>query len=151
MALPKTIENREYFAFKECNGNPAKRVSVCQEAGETIKVDIGLSGVGFNEYDEAPSVAGSASATIISYTVPVGKVLILRRVDFSGSNRGIYSLRLNTNTFLKRRTYYTKFDGKMELIDQEFAAGDILDLVVENVSTMTGDFNATLQGSLKDE
>ena len=41
MALPKTIENREYFAFKECNGNPAKRVSVCQEAGETIKVDIG--------------------------------------------------------------------------------------------------------------
>ena len=151
MALPRTIEDREYQAFKECNGNPAKRVSVCQEAGESIKVDIGLSGVGFHEYDEAPSVLGSASATIVSYTVPLGKVLILRRVDFSGDNRGIYELKLNTTTFMKRRTYYTKFDGKMEFEDQEFAAGDILDLVVENRSTMTGDFNATLQGSLKDE
>ena len=151
MALPKTIEDREYQAFKECNGNPAKRVSLCQEAGETIKVDIGLSGVGFHEYDEANSVAGSGTATILTYTVPVGKVLILRRIDFSGSNRGIYQVRKNTNTFSQKRTYYTKFDDYFEFVDQEFAAGDIVDLVVENRSTSIGDFNATLQGSLKDE
>jgi len=38
MSLSKSIDDREYTKFKECNGETAVNTTICQESGETLNV-----------------------------------------------------------------------------------------------------------------
>jgi len=153
MALPKTIEDREYRNFLECNGEPTKRVHVCQEAGETIKVEV-VAGFGdgdsINIYNEVLALAGFATASILTYTVPVGKKFQLTRFDYSGENRAVYTVELNSDVIAKKRGYLVGYDGEFIFTSLLLAAGDIVTLKVENNSTTTANFNTNIQGRLLD-
>lgn len=142
--------DREYFSYTECKGKIARRTKICQDDDEAIKVELGSQGIQVVDYDEANSVAGSATATILDYTVSVGKVLTLVLSDVSGDNRGKYRVELNGNVIAKRRTYYTGYDNIFKFANIKLVEGDNIKIIVENQSTLTGDFNANLQGSVKD-
>jgi len=140
----------------ECtkNGKTIKvvRTSICQGDGEDpLKVEFDQAGETLNVYGESSSVAASSTATIIDYTVGALKEFRLKRIEFSGTNRGVYIVEINSNTQAKKRTYYTRFDDYFDFEELKLNAGDNLKLIVENKSTnMTGDFNANLQGNLRD-
>ena len=142
--------DREYFSYTECKGKIAKRTKICQDDGEAIKVELDYEGIEVIDYDEANSVAGSATATILDYTVAAGKILTLVLSDVSGDNRGKYRVELNGSVIAKRRTYYTNYDNIFKFANIKLVAGDNIKIIVENQSTLTGDFNANLQGSVKD-
>jgi hypothetical protein len=153
MALPSTQQTREYNKFVECpvdSGQPAVRTKICQDENESIKVEIGVSGVEIVEFQEIFGVAGLATETILNYTVAAGKILTLVMCDVSGDNRGIYRVEKNGSTIGKKRTYYTNYDNSFSFASIKLVAGDNLKVIVENQSTLNGDFNANIQGSLRD-
>jgi hypothetical protein len=145
-----TRHDREFFSYTTCKDKVAKRVKVCQDEGEAIKVELDYEGIEIIDYNESPSVAGLATATIINYTVAVGKTLTLVLSDVSGDNRGKYRVELNGSVIAKRRTYYTDYDNIFKFANIKLVEGDNIKIIVENQSNLTGDFNANLQGSVKD-
>jgi hypothetical protein len=147
------IPNSRVYTDCEKNGFKFKavRTKICQETGESIAVEFQEAGESINEYSESLSVAASATTTIIDYTVAALKELRLKRIDFSGTNRGVYTIEINSTTEAKKRTYYTKLEDYFVFEDLKLNPGDNLKLIVENKNTnMTGDFNANLQGNLRD-
>jgi hypothetical protein len=151
MALPSSVKDREYKAFVECNGQPAKRTKICQEAGETIKVEVEEeSGLYLNTYNEANSVAGLATATVIDYTVPVTKEVKLKTIECSGDNRAIFKVEINTVTQAKKRTYFTEYNCSFESFNLILNAGDNIKVIVENKSNSIADFNANFLGVIQD-
>jgi hypothetical protein len=144
----------EHQKFVECpsgSGKPAVRTSICQEEDETIKVELGECGESINIFSESLAVAASATTTILTYTVPPLKLFKLKRVDISGTNRGIYSVDFNTAIISKKRTNYISYDDYFKFEDIKFSSGDIIKIIVENKNnTATGDFNTNLQGNLFD-
>ena len=77
MAMPDNFRDREKQKFVECKNETAVRTKICQEDDETIKVEIDVSGVANNLFNEVNSVASGALTTIISYTVPVASELTI--------------------------------------------------------------------------
>jgi len=148
--LPKTIEDRNYKNYVECDGKPTRLVKICQSENETVKVEFSQEGESLNSYNEILSLAGMASADVILYTVPVGKKLKLQSIDFSGENRAVYSVKNGVNTIAKKRSWLTIFDGNFLFLDYTLEAGEIIKLEVENKSNSTANFNANLQGRLLD-
>ena len=150
MAIPCNIRDREHGKFVDCNNEVAVRSKICQETGETIKVEFDQSGEPINEYNEILSLAGLANADIITYTVPVGKTLKLQRIDFSGDNRAIFKATINGTTEAKKRTWFTSFNDYMVFNNLVLNAGDIVKLIVENRTNTSADFDGNLQGILND-
>lgn len=148
MAIPCNIRDREHGKFVECNNEVAVRTKICQETGETIKVEFDTSGSLINTYNELLSVAGLATVDLVLYTVPVGKTLKLKRIDFSGDNKAIYKIDINGSVQAKKRTWYTKYNDEIIFNDLILNAGDIIKLIVENKTNMVADFNGNLQGVL---
>jgi len=125
--------------------------------GKALRVDITNQPIhvttqevsnSINVYDESSSVAGLSTVTIIEYTVPVAKSLTLQKISFSGGNRAIYSVTINGDTQAKYRTYFTEYNGVLDFKDLKLETGDILRLIVENISTSIADFNGNIQGNL---
>lgn len=145
-----TRHDREYFSYTECDSKIAKRVKICQEAGESFKVEFDEAGIGINSYNELLSVAGLATGDLLLYTVPVGKTLKLQRIDFSGENKAVYKIDINGSIQAKKRTWYTSYNDYITFNNLTLNAGDIVKLIVENKTNMTADFNGNLQGKLSD-
>lgn len=142
--------DREYFSYTTCDGKIAKRTKICQEDGETLKVELDYEGLEIIDYNESLSVVGLATATILDYTVAISKILTLVYSDVSGDNRGKYRVEINGSVIAKRRTYYTNYDNYFNFSNIKLVEGDNIKIIVENQSTLSGDFNANLQGSVKD-
>ena len=142
--------DRDYFSYtRDSNGKVCKRVTLCDQPISTNSTIVG-DGDSVNTYAEILSLAGLATSDVVLYTVPVGKKLKLKRVDFSGCNKATFAVKLNNITQAKAKTYYTDFNGVLVFIDLLLIAGDIVKLVVENNSNSTSDFNGNLQGKLLD-
>lgn len=153
MALPRTIEDREYQVFKECtNGDIAKNTSICntKELADDIAESITALGEGLIEYNEVSALASLGTSDIVSYTVPVGKILYLTSADFSGENIADFVLIANAATIGKFRTHYTKYNGRLNLNSQKYIAGNIIKLTATNRGDEASNFNATIQGRLLD-
>ena len=148
MALPKTIDDRIYKNFIDCDG-PTKKVAVCN-TGTPVEVEFGEAGSTINSYSEANSVAGSATVTILTYTVPALKELRLKRIEYSGTNRSEFLVDVNSSTIAKQRIYYSGYNGYFGFNDLPFVAGDIIEIIVENKTNSVADFNSNLQGNLRD-
>ena len=101
-------------------------------------------------YDEANGVAISATATIITYVVPVNTIAKLKRVNLFGDCMGTYTVKVNGSIIDKTGTYYTHYKDTIVFDEIEYVAGDIVTIEVTNRGTGAGDFNANLQGRLID-
>ena len=128
----------------------SRNIKVSNTSDNPLYVDFQQSGILINTYNEILSLAGLASADLVLYTVPVGKKLLLKRVDYSGGNISIYQVTINASVEAKKRLYFTEYNGEFVFEDYLLNAGDIIKLLVENKTNMTADFNGNLQGRLID-
>lgn len=135
---------------KLSSGLMALRVHPYQEPGDSLNVNFTEPGFYFEKYAEASAVAGLATVDVVSYTVPVGKELKLLRIDYSGENKSIMSVKINTITKAKKRTWFANFNGEFLFEKYILNAGDILTLTVQNESNSIADFNGNIQGILDD-
>lgn len=144
-----SIKDREFFSWTlGKDSKVAKRVVVANAS--PIEVDFSEIGNTVNSYSEILSLAGLATSTVVMYTVAAGKKLKLKRIDFSGGNRAVYSVDINNSIAAKHRTYYTNYNGEIIFNDLLLIAGDVVKLIVENKTNITADFNSNLQGKLQD-
>ena len=145
-----TRHDREYFSYTECDGKVARRTKICQDKGESIRVEIEETGLSLNQYSEPNSVAGLSTATVLNYIVPVQKELKLKTIECSGENRALYIVEINNVVQSKKSTYFTKYNTTFEFFDFKLNAGDNLKITVQNKSTTFADFNANILGVLQD-
>lgn len=151
MTQPRTIEGREFTKFVESDNRPQhSMIEVVIGNTTPIEVDFNEIGETVNSYSEILSLAGLATSTVVLYTVATGKKLKLKRIDFSGENRAVYSIDVNNSIQAKHRTYYTNYNGEIIFDDLLLVEGDVIKLIVENKTNMTADFNGNLQGRLQD-
>jgi len=147
------IKDREYSKFVESptRGSDSSAVEVFVGNIDPVPVEIINGGAGetVNSYGEILSLAGLATATIVLYTVPISKSLDLKRIDFSGENKAVYSIDINNSIEAKKRTYYTNYNGEITFNDLLLVSGDVVKLIVENKTNIAADFNGNLQGRLK--
>jgi hypothetical protein len=131
-------------------GDGSDILEINPDGSINIKITGGNGDV-VNTYAEANSVAASTAVTVASYTVPIGKSAFLNRVEFGGSNIGIYEVQINAVTEAKRRTW---FNGNMSdnfdfvsstLSGIELSAGDVVRLRVTNIRPTVGDFEGRIQ------
>jgi hypothetical protein len=143
----------EYRKFRECpdaSGEVVIATQICQNTGETVKVEFAVSGVPFNTYGESLNVAGFGTSTIINYTVPAGKKMVLGSISASGENRAVYTVEVNNSTQAKKRSYFTEYNVFFDAFKIELIAGDNLKVIVENRTNSVADFNANFTATLDD-
>lgn len=100
-------------------------------------------------YGEDVAVAVSATATLIQYTVPSGKTLVVTHVEASGETIGLYTLAKNNITISIRRSNFANFNVDFfSEAGTPLTEGDILTLRVENTGSASGHFNGTIYGKL---
>lgn len=148
--LSNVTRDNEQNKFSECNGDVVIKTIVCQETGETIKVEFQQEGETKSMYAESNSVSALGTVDVLTYIVPISKEFILSHCDFSGDNRGVFELLIDTNTFQKRRTSYLNYNDNFLVEDIIIVAGQEIKIRVENKSDMIGNFNVTIQGKLRD-
>jgi len=112
----------------------------------TAPIDVVVNPNNVNIYSESLAVAGFATTTILSYTVPALKKFKLQAISYSGDNRSVYQVELNTSVIAKQRLYFTEYNGSFDFFGLELAAGDIIQLIVENKANSVSDFNGNLIG-----
>lgn len=143
-----TLQRGSYNDFGD--GTPGKQVLAKQPSGEIYEVQF-FSGEPIYQYSEVNSLAASATVDLLSYTVPVDKILRLQSIYVFGQNLGEYELLGNGLTIKKMETYFTKYDAIFNFNGLEYLSGEIVKAVVTNKSsTLPANYTATLQGSLVD-
>jgi len=153
MAINCSTKDLENKKFRECPTDSVEVVvatKICQDDDETIKVEFATSGSPLNEYDEANSVAGLATETILDYTVPALKKVTLGTVSASGENRAVYKVEINSTTKAKKRSYFTEYNVEFPEFKTKLVAGDNVKIIVENKTNSIADFNASFTGTIDD-
>lgn len=104
-----------------------------------------------NRYGEANAVISGATTQIASYTVPMGKVSILQKVECSGENVAKFQVLVNGVAQATQRTYWgSGFNLLFDFTtgqDNGFvlAAGDVVSVTVLYNRPYVGDFEARIQ------
>lgn len=109
-----------------------------------------------NVYGESTGVLQGVETTLVTYTVPVGKIAYLHRVECSGENIARYQITLNAVVFATRRTHH----GSGLTTDFEFTGpdsgscvlqpGDTVEVLTLHNRPFSGDFEARAQFLLRD-
>jgi hypothetical protein len=105
-------------------------------------------------YDTALSVVPADLVELINYVVPPLKTLCLDRIDVSGDNIAKYTVTIGGNVSkIKRAGYGSSFNETFHYSKCEIPAGTSVkvEVIHYNDLLMSGDFNATIEGKLKDE
>lgn len=102
-------------------------------------------------YNEILALAAFTTASIVTYTVPIGKTATLQRVFVSGENIARFDVFVNASVIGTKRTY---FGGDLN-DDFEFsgpdgggvalAAGDVVTIKVIHHRPMAGSFEGTIE------
>lgn len=148
MTISKNICDREYDKFSECNNRTVVETHLCQEAGETVKVEFAQSGVVTNLFNQITNVASGSPTNIISYTVPVGRTFKIDNIQASGNNRAKYTVEINSVDESIKRTYQPIFNVDFSFYGLELVAGDIVNLIVEHNRTAINEFDGRIIGRL---
>lgn len=154
MAISKNICDREYQKFEECptgTDQPAVRTKICQNPGESIKVEVvddGDTGTVIATYAEVGSIPTMTITDIVSYTVPVSSTFFLKEVSFSGDSVGEVTVEFDSVTEEKQRVDYLNWNGRFLFYNQMFTAGQVIRMRVEHCSTTAGEFNGRIIGNL---
>ena len=153
MALKPSIRDREFDKF--C-GNPSglTSVRVCGDpTAEPILVDIADefdNGEALNIYGSASSVAASTLTTIVTYTVPAGKVLLLKEFEASGCNISEFTVFKDAAVIAFKRSYWCDFNVSFLFHGYKLIAGEVAILKAEHARPSVGNFEARIVGVLKD-
>lgn len=152
MSFPKqTFKDRDFLKFREATqGRTKVAVELEQNFANPIPVSFSELGEPLQIYDEALSVAGLSTETVIDYTVPVLKGLSLDNIHISGDNKAIFRIEVNSSVKYKHRIWIIKFSDNFPL-NLKLEAGDNIKVIVQNGSNSVADFNSTLSGNLYDE
>lgn len=105
-------------------------------------------------FDTAQAVGINDLTQIIEYTVPPSKVFNLDNIAISGSNIAKYTVKINNNINKVMRTYYGgSLSENIRYNSYRLIAGDKIEVEVihHNDLLMSGDFEATIEGKIKDE
>ena len=152
MALPRTIEGKEQAKFRECPDGSNQTVvatQICQNDGETIKVEITNEGNSKLIYSESSSIAIGVETLINTYTVPVGKCFKLKMCHVSGTNVSIFKVKINGSTISTKRIWWNSWNADFLFNDEVTDAGDVIEVYVTNNSAtaMVGDYESNIQGN----
>lgn len=106
-----------------------------------------------NVYDSISAIPADSKTNIVTYTVPIGKTLLLDVVEFSGENVATYEVTLGGVLSATHRTYFGGGLSNLFLFNLlEIPQGDSVVLRVEHYrTTMNGDFEGRILGVLQDD
>ena len=141
-ALPLTPGSKaEYYlrvALVASNGSGVQTVKPYLEDSKIIS-------------NQVNTVPAASTVSLVTYTVPAGKVFYLGEVTVGGENIADYSLKINAAEHDRMRTY---FGGPLSIsVSQGFlkcVAGDSILLEVNNFRNSTADFEGKLIGVERD-
>lgn len=136
---------------KDESNRPAIRVLAKNENGIPLKVEIGNKGITKNIYDNANAVPVNTETLINSYTVPVGKGFDLNAVSCSGNNIARFIIKVNSSIIQAKRTWWGGFNCDFNIIENILAAGDKVEIFVENNGETAEFFESTIIGGEYDE
>jgi hypothetical protein len=114
-----------------------------------IPVEFNLNQDVFDTYSEALAVAAGDEVTILTYVVPAMMKLFVARIIVSGDNRAEYKIKVDGNTIETVRTWFTAFNNTSEFGGLLLEAGATIEIVVNNYRPTSANFNARLNGVLK--
>ena len=123
---------------KDESNRPAIRVLAKNENGIPLKVEIGNKGITKNIYDNANAV-------------PVGKGFDLNAVSCSGNNIARFIIKVNSSIIQAKRTWWGGFNCDFNIIENILAAGDKVEIFVENNGETAEFFESTIIGGEYDE
>lgn len=151
MALPCHIREREQDKFKETAGGDVAVRTCVDTSGGPVEVELSESGEITNIFDTA-NVASSATATVVTYTVPADKELELQLVEFAGENIATYFIEIDGVKEAQKRTW---FGGNLsgEFMFNKLLVDELLvvRLRVENFRPTSSDFEGRILGVLNDK
>lgn len=104
-------------------------------------------------FDEALSVAKETETLVVQYTVPPSKLFQLDRITCGGDNIAKYRIEIDGNTNKVARTYEGSYlFAELNYSGFDIGAGLAVKVFAEHCNDdSTGDFEATIEGRLKDE
>lgn len=146
--FPPALVDREQNKFEQDPVDAGTDVRVLVKNDSPIPVSIEpSSGVQKNIYAEALSVPSGSETQILSYSVPLDKVFILRRIEASGNNIATFRVKIDAVVIAK---VYTYFSGPLSYVfdfsEFELNAGAILSVTAEHARPDAGDFSARVEG-----
>jgi hypothetical protein len=106
-----------------------------------------------NEYGQAAAVASGATTTVVTYTVPLGKTMVLERVTASGENIALFTIFINATQIDAGRTYFggalnVEFDYTAPAnLGYPLVAGDVVTLKVLHNRPTPANFEGRIQMS----
>jgi hypothetical protein len=151
MASPPIGCSTDSIIRKSFQENPSQAGENAQSVviGNTAAIPVTFTqGVPFVEYSDISSLASGTLTTILSYTVPVGKTLAMEKVEVSGCNVADYVVEVDGAIKGKRRTYFGNFNADFDYKGLQVAAGLVVRVRVIHSRPTTGNFDASLIGSL---
>jgi hypothetical protein len=158
MAFRSNIKDREFDKFKQ-TPSVETAVRVCVDSDTPVPVYLTES-TGTLEavrvFGESNSVASGLEVIVFSYSVPVGKKLILNSISFSGTNIARYTVEVDGSTYDRAWTYFS--GGLSGLLNYHVQgdgvfinSGQVITLKVLHNRPSTGDFFGSLLGAIQDD
>lgn len=104
-----------------------------------------------NTYNEVLAVASGVETTIVTYTVPSGRIAYLSRTEYSGTNIATYAVKINGTTQDKKRTNYATSLNESTILNSSgntgiaLVAGDVVTVTATHTNASTGDFNSRVE------
>ena len=118
----------------------------------TQQVTAGDIGEDVYEFNEENAVELNDPITLVSYTVPAGKVFYLDNIDVSGESYAKFTVRLATNiNKVKRTSWGDGFNTDFKYNSFKLTAGQAILVEVNNCGEDTAPFEGTIEGRLSNE
>lgn len=152
------INKLEHLKFVECPPNSkevAVRVHICN-ADDMVDLNVDVTPElpggwsALNYFSSATTVPTATPVYVLTYTVPVGKKLVLKSIAASGTNRAKYTVEINSLIQAVKRTYEPVFNVDFDFDRYALAAGDVLKVSAEHNRPNVSDHEVKLLGYLGD-
>lgn len=103
-----------------------------------------------NTFDDVTLVPTSSETTVVTYTVPVGKIFYFVGLNASGNANAMFKLYVAGNTVLAARTSVANLTITISYSHSpiKVAAGDTISIKVKHEASASCDFEGTILGYL---
>ncbi len=156
-----TLQDRQFANFQNdpVRGWVSKTETTIADSQLPLPVTVTTaeSGEVVSNYGEALSVANGATATISSYSVPMGKFFHIQFIEVGGSNIATYHVEINGVVQARKRTWFAGgLNEKFDFIKEanrglRITAGDQITVHAVHSRPSAGDFEARIVGVLADD
>jgi len=130
-------------------------VRIGNEAGSplyTQQVTAGDIGEDVFTFNEDAAIELNDPTTLVSYTVPDGKVFYLDHIEASGESYGKFTAKINGSlNKVKRSSWGDGFNVEFNYNSFKVTAGQVILLEVNNCGEDTAPYEGTIEGRLSNE